>query len=168
VGSFFVSRIDTAVDTRLDALESPRAAELRGQAAIAQAQLTHALHDAMLGEAEWSALTRRSAYAQRLLWASTGTKDPRYSAVKYVDALIAPDTITTVPPETLTAYRAQGRPEVRLTGGTDAASRIIAELDDCGIDLKAVSRELEEEGIRKFVQPYQASLSMIEQCIRRP
>jgi transaldolase len=93
---------------------------------------------------------------QRLLWASTGTKNPSYSDVKYVEALIGPDTINTMPPETLEAYHDHGDPAPRLVEGADRAAKVLKELGALGIDLEEVCRRLLAEGVRKFVEPYDA------------
>lgn len=165
VASFFLSRIDVAIDKRLDAIERPvaRAAaqKLRGQAAIACARIAYQAYNELIADARWEALRRRGARPQRLLWASTGTKDPAYSDVKYVDALIAPDTVNTMPYETLRAYRDHGEPAGRLTRDVEEASRLPARLAQLGVEWPAVAEQLEREGVQKFIVPYDKSLATI-------
>lgn len=161
VASFFVSRIDTLVDARLDRLEAPRALALRGQAAIACTKLAYQAHRRLMTEGRWRALAERGARPQRLLWASTSTKDKRYSDVRYIDALVAPQTITTVPYETLAAYRNHGDPAIRIEDDLDAARALPAELAALGIDLEEMAAELEEEGVRKFAEPYDQLLAAL-------
>jgi transaldolase len=99
---------------------------------------------------------------QRLLWASTGTKDPTYSDIKYIEPLIAGETVNTLPPDTLAAYRDHGRPALRMEQSIREATPVVARLKALGIDLGQVAGELEEEGIRKFVQPYQSLLASLD------
>jgi transaldolase len=166
VASFFLSRIDVAVDKQLDAIERPiaRAAaqKLRGQAAVACARLAYQSYTELLDDARWRALTQRGARSQRLLWASTGTKDPAYSDVKYVDALIGADTINTMPYETLTAYRDHGEPAARLTEGTEDALALPAQLAQLGIELSGIAGQIEGEGVQKFIAPYDKLLALLE------
>lgn len=154
VASFFVSRIDTKVDARLDACGAPRAAALRGQAAIACARLAYQHFLKLSAQPRWQALAARGARPQRLLWASTSTKEARYSDIKYVEALIGRDTVTTLPLATLTAYRDHGRPAPRLEEHLDRAVALPAELAALGIELEAIAAQLEDEGLRKFVEPF--------------
>ena len=166
VASFFLSRIDVAVDRRLDTIERPiaRAAaqKLRGQAAVACARVAYRVYEEFIADARWRALVQRGARSQRLLWASTGTKDPAYSDVKYVDALIGADTINTMPYETLTAYRDHGEPAARLTEDTQDALHLPAQLAQLGIELPAIIEQLEEEGVKKFIAPYDKLLALLE------
>lgn len=165
VASFFVSRIDSRVDGLLDARgDSAReqaARALRGQAAIASARLAYQVHKRQLASPRWRALAAHGARPQRLLWASTGTKDPAYSDVKYVDALIGPDTVSTLPPQTLAAYRDHGEPAPRLESGLAEARAVTGKLWELGIDLEQVCRQLEAEGVQKFVQSFDALLAQI-------
>jgi transaldolase len=150
VASFFLSRMDTAVDKRLDALagagSEKSATALRGEAAISCARLAYQIYRETVESGRWRRLSDRGAQSQRLLWASTGTKDPAYSEVKYVEDLIGPDTVNTLPPETLHAYRKHGDPALRLEQELARASDVPASLAGLGIDLEAVARQLEEEG----------------------
>lgn len=161
VASFFLSRIDTLVDKRLDKLGSGEAQALRGQAAVASARLAYQEYKRIMAEARWQALARQGARAQRLLWASTGTKDPAYSDLMYVEPLIGRETVNTLTPETLAAYRDHGDPAARLEDGIEAARSLPLALRTLGIDLDEVARQLEEEGIRKFVEPYDKLLATL-------
>jgi transaldolase len=154
VASFFVSRVDTRVDALLD--RGGAAPELRGTAGIANAAAAYGVFEQSLAAPRWARLAGAGALPQRPLWASTGTKDPRYPDVYYVEALIAPLTVNTLPPETLAAYRDHGRPAVRIRDAmADAPSRLAA-LGAAGIDLGGVTRFLEEDGVARFAASYQA------------
>lgn len=167
VASFFLSRIDTLVDKRLDALSGSghtEAAALRGAAAIACARMAYRIFTEMRGSERWQRLAARGACApQRLLWASTSAKDPAYSPVKYVEPLIGPETVNTLPPETLDAYRRQGQPAQRLNQDMEQAAAVAERLARLGVDLESVARQLEEEGVRKFIEPYDKLLAALEQ-----
>lgn len=153
VASFFLSRIDTLVDRFLDQNNRAQARELRGQTAIACARLAYQEYQALVGSARWQALAARGACPQRLLWASTSTKDPSYDDVMYVDALIGPDTINTLPPETLEAYRKHGCPGLRLEEHLRLAHDLPGHLAALGLDLDVVSDKLEHQGVQKFIEP---------------
>lgn len=168
VASFFLSRIDTLVDKRLDKLGSGEAQALRGQAAVASARLAYQAYQGIMAEARWQALARQGARAQRLLWASTGTKDPAYSDSMYVEPLIGRETVNTLTPETLAAYRDHGDPAARLGDGIEAARSLPLALRTLGIDLDEVARQLEEEGIRKFVEPYDKLLATLAASTIQP
>jgi transaldolase len=159
VASFFVSRVDGKVDSLLNR-ETDQG--LRGKAAIANAALAYQLFRHSLQSDRWARLAREGAAPQRPLWASTSTKDPAYPDVYYVEALVAPDTVDTVPPETLEAYRDHGSPAVRIDDAVDGAAAQLAALDGAGIDLAAITRELEHEGVAKFAASHAAVLSGIE------
>ncbi|HEX2494111.1 MAG TPA: transaldolase [Steroidobacter sp.] len=169
VASFFVSRIDTLVDERLASRRE--ASALRGLAAIALAKLAYDHYRSLRSSARWRALESRGARLQRVLWASTGTKNPAYSDVKYVDALIAPGTIATLPVETLIAYRDHGDPAVRLNGVVDGGGPdpeyVLQRLAQVGIDAASVAAQLEEEGVRKFVEPFEATLAVLRERVRK-
>ena len=162
VASFFLSRIDSLVDKRLDALGTSESAALRGRAAIACARLAYQEFKVLLRKPSWKELARRGARPQRLLWASTSTKDPTFSDVKYVEALIGPDTVNTLPLETITAYRDHGQPAARIEEAAYEAEEVIDRLDAAGIDLEAASLTLEHEGVQKFIEPYDRLLATIE------
>jgi transaldolase len=166
VASFFLSRIDVLVDQRLGALAEAGdkfAVSVRGTAAIAYARLAYRIYGEMHASERWQRLATRGAHPQRLLWASTSTKDPAYSPVKYVEPLIGPETVNTLPPETLEAYRRHGDPASRLEQDLAQASESVARLAQLGVDLEAVARQLEEEGVKKFVEPFDKLLASLEQ-----
>jgi len=165
VASFFVSRVDTEVDRALDALPAGRAREtgrhLRGCTAIANAKLAYEAYQRVIDSERWGELAAHGARPQRLLWASTSTKDPAYPDVHYADSLVAPDTVDTMTLETLRAYRDHGAPEVRITRGLERAREQLATLGTLGIDFDRVTRELEEEGVRAFVDSHRRALATI-------
>jgi transaldolase len=154
VASFFLSRIDTLVDSKLDALGTPETKTLRGEAAIASARLAYQHYKEWTASPRWQALVAAGARPQRLLWASTSTKDKTYSEVKYIEALIAPDTVNTLPSETLAAYRDQGDPAVRIGDDPGETHALPARLAALGLELDGVAGQLEREGVRKFIEPY--------------
>ena len=157
VASFFLSRIDTAVDKQLDALAARgqvAARTLRGKTAIANACRAYEIYEEILAGAEWQALAARGARPQRLLWASTSTKDPSFSPVKYVEELVVPNTVNTMPLETVNSYRRLGRPELRLERHIAEASDVREGLERLDIDLEAVAQQLEREGVTKFIEPF--------------
>jgi transaldolase len=157
VASFFLSRIDTAVDKLLDGLAArgqPAARALRGKAAIASACRAYEIYEESSAEPAWQALVDRGARPQRLLWASTSTKDPAYSPIKYVEELVVPGTVNTMPLETLNAYRRLGRPELTLERHLAEASDVREGLERLDVDLEAVAQQLEREGVAKFVEPF--------------
>jgi transaldolase len=162
VASFFVSRVDGKVDPLLDRMEDEEVAGLRGRIAIANACIAYGVFRDSLTTQRWARLTAAGANPQRPLWASTSTKDPNYPDVYYVEALVAPDTVNTLPPETLEAYRDHGSPAVRIEDGMAAAPTELAALREAGIDLRAITAELEEEGVAKFAASHGAVLSGIE------
>jgi transaldolase len=147
VASFFVSRVDTAVD-RL--LADRGRDDLAGRAAVANARLAYARAAELFGGDRFAHLRRAGARPQRLLWASTGTKDPRYSDVKYVEELAGPGVINTMPPATLAAFRDHGLVADALTGSEPAARATLAELAGAGVDLDAVTARLLDEGVAAF------------------
>lgn len=150
VASFFVSRIDSLVDRRLEECGDPGALTLRGQAAIACARLAYREFRQQQGDTVWQQLAALGAQPQRLLWASTSTKNPAYSDIRYVDPLIAPLTVNTMTPETMAAYRHHGEPKLRIDEDADEAEMLVARLATYGIDLDEVAARLEEEGVRRF------------------
>jgi transaldolase len=157
VASFFLSRIDTLVDKLLDELSAsgqPAARTLRGKAAIASAARAYEIFEATLALPQWQALSAQGARPQRLLWASTSTKDPSYSPIKYVEELVVPGTVNTMPLETLNAYRRLGRPELRLERHLAEGSDAREGLERLDVDLEAVAVQLEREGVAKFIEPF--------------
>jgi len=159
VASFFVSRVDTKVDPML---ERAGRTELRGTIAIANACLAYASFARVFQGPRWAALAARGARVQRPLWASTSTKDPSLPDVYYVEALIAPHTVNTLPPDTFAAYRDHGAPAVRIAEGTATAADRLRALAAAGIDLDTVTRELETEGVDKFAASFRSLLSGID------
>jgi transaldolase len=160
VASFFVSRVDGKVDPLLDQADDPH--RLRGRIAIANACAAYRLFEWSLGTPRWEALARAGARPQRPLWASTSTKDPAYVDVHYVEALVAPRTVNTLPPETFAAYRDHGRPAVRIRDGVAAAPAQLQQLAALGIDLSAITAELEADGVAKFAGSYTSLLAGLE------
>ncbi|MCB0878007.1 MAG: transaldolase [Thermoleophilia bacterium] len=161
VASFFVSRVDTKVDGLLDAMEGDDCRELRGTAAVANAVVAWADAQRLLEDERWAPLAAAGARAQRLLWASTGTKDPSYSPTKYVDELVVADTVNTMPLATLEAFT-QGTEAVAVTIDDERVTRARRELDrlhDCGIDLGRVTDELRDEGVAAFVGAFDGLLA---------
>ena len=157
VASFFLSRIDTAVDKALDALAGrgqPAARALRGKGAIANACRAYEIFEDTISTPGWQALAARGARPQRLLWASTSTKDPSFSPVKYVEELVVQDTVNTMPLETISAYRRLGRPELRLERHIAEAADVREGLERLDIDMEAVAQQLEREGVAKFIEPF--------------
>lgn len=149
VASMFVSRVDSEVDLHLEGTGAATAA-LRGRIAVANARLTYATFLEITHSDRWRALAKAGARVQRPLWASTGTKNPNYSDVRYVESLIGEDTITTIPPATLSAFEDHGTIERTLPGNLGEAADVMAALAKRGIDLSDVNRTLEDEAIQKF------------------
>src|SRR5690606_17288602 len=158
----FISRIDTAVDARLDALATPEAQALRGTVAIASARQAYRLYKAWTGSARWQRIAAHGASPQRLLWASTSTKDPAYDELKYVETLAGPQTVNTLPPATIAAYRKRGRPAPLLESDADASQSSLRRLHEMGIDAGEISTQLEREGVRKFVEPFDRLLAALD------
>ncbi|MCU0788043.1 MAG: transaldolase, partial [Verrucomicrobia bacterium] len=169
VASFFLSRIDVLLDDRLEAIiakgghKASLARELRGEVAIASAKEAYQLYLEILAGERWKKLASKGAQAQRLLWASTSTKNPDDSDVKYVEPLIGPYTINTLPRKTLQAYQDHGSPQPRLQEDIERARRVLDQLSQLGLDLDEVARQLEEEGLKKFCEPFDALLTTLEE-----
>jgi len=172
VASFFVSRIDTVIDDLLRRrLEDPAIDRyqrrvldaLRGTVAVANAKLAYLSYQRMLASPRWKSLADKGAQTQRLLWASTGTKDPSYSDVKYVSELIGPDTVNTVPPATLAAFRDHGAAHPTLTENVDEARHIMETLENIGISLKDVTDRLLVDAVRLFADAFDRLLAAVEQ-----
>ena len=172
VASFFVSRVDTAIDARLDALAKSgvitdeRCRALQGKAAIANARLAYRLARATFSGERWAALAARGARVQRPLWASTSTKNPAYRDVVYVEQLIGPDTVNTLPPATLDAYRDHGVTVRTIDTGVDMAVRHLAELEALGISLAEVTDRLLVEGLASFQQSFTSLLTGLDRKSR--
>ncbi len=169
VASFFLSRIDVLLDPELDRQAKaggPLAATaktLKGQVAIASAKIAYTMYKRIFGTERFKNLAARGGRTQRLLWASTSTKNPDYPDVKYVEPLIGPDTVNTLPPETLEAYRDHGNPASRLEEGVEEAAAVLQRLPELHIDLTQATQQLEDEGIEKFNKPYDSLLHTLEE-----
>jgi transaldolase len=152
VASFFVSRVDTEIDKRLDKLGADPS--LKGKAGVANARLAYQAFEEVLVSDRWRALEARGAQPQRPLWASTGVKNPEYSDTLYVSELIAPGTVNTMPEKTMKAYADHGRPGTPVQKAYDEAALVMKSVADAGVDLHDVFRVLEEEGVQKFVDSW--------------
>jgi transaldolase/glucose-6-phosphate isomerase len=163
VASIFVSRIDTAIDKRLDKLDSKRSGDrLRGKAAVANAKLAYARYKALFSGPRWESLATSGARTQRLLWASTGVKTPAYKDTMYVEALVGRDTVDTMPPATLDAFRAHGQVTPNAIEQDIAAARAsLAELEEHGVSLQEVFEELLHEGVQGFSDAFDKLLGAI-------
>jgi transaldolase/transaldolase/glucose-6-phosphate isomerase len=159
VASFFLSRIDVLLDP---VLQEKGLQELNGQVAIAVAKKAYQLYKKAFSSDRWKALAEKGARPQRLLWASTSSKDPSFPDTKYVDALIGKETVDTVPMETFHAFRDHGHVAETLESDLPAADQLLESLRKNGIDMNGVAQQLENEGIGKFVQPYDKLLKAIE------
>ena len=168
VASFFVSRIDALVDARLRTLadaagrDDTRFRALLGEAAVANAKLAYQSFLGRLAGERWARLARRGAHPQRMLWASTSTKDPSYSDVKYVEPLIGDLTVNTLPEKTINAFRDHGQAAATLTEGVPEARRTMERLAAAGIDLDEVTDQLLAEGVEKFADPFDRLLASLE------
>ncbi len=165
VASFFVSRVDSAIDAELarrvqdGALPAERAEALAGRAAVANAKLAYRLAMAAFHGPRWEALAARGARVQRPLWASTSTKNPAYRDVMYVEQLIGPDTVNTLPPATLDAFRDHGETARTVDADVEASVRVLAELEDEGISLEAVTDQLLRDGVASFAASFESLLA---------
>jgi transaldolase len=163
VASFFVSRVDSEVDGRLDKIGTPEAAALRGQAAIANARLAYELHEQRIATPRWAALERAGAAPQRPLWASTSTKDPAYEDTMYVVELVAPGTVNTMPEATLRATASHARLRGDTIHGTyEQSKKVFADLAALGISYDDVVEVLEVEGVEKFATSWHEFLETIK------
>ncbi len=168
VASFFLSRIDVLIDKMLDVLiqaggpKGEQAANLRGEVAIASAKQARKVYREVFEGERFAALKVQTPRPQYLLWASTSTKDPAYPDTKYVEPLIGPDTVNTLPRETVDAYRDHGDPASRLDDNLDRAHDVLQALPDLGIDLGRVTQQLEDEGVQKFNDPFDSLIETLE------
>ena len=168
VASFFLSRIDVLIDEKLDQIaeaspeDADTAKSLRGEVAIASAKQAYQIYKEVFEGDRFAALSEKGAKPQRLLWASTSTKDPSYSDVKYVEALIGPETVNTLPMDTLEAYRDHGQPELRLENDVDEAQKTLDKLGELGIDISEATQQLVDEGVEKFVKPFSSLMETLE------
>jgi len=163
VASFFVSRVDTAVDQALAAIGAPEAKPLLGTIAIANSKLAYARSRATFNGERWEALQALGARVQRPLWASTSTKNPLYPDTLYVDRLIGPDTVNTVPPATLDAFLDHGTVALTLDKDWDEAQDQVARLGDLGVDLDAITDRLQDEGVAAFAKSFDALLASVSE-----
>jgi transaldolase len=162
VASFFVSRIDSEVEKRIgqartagvDEKRSKHFDGLLGKVAIANAKLAYRMYQRFFTGARWEALAKKGAHTQRVLWASTGTKNPKYSDVLYVEELVGPDTVNTVPPATLDAFRDHGKVRQSLTEDLPGAEATMRTLEEAGISMKSVTDTLVKEGVEKFAESF--------------
>ncbi len=169
VASFFVSRIDSLVDSKIDALlktetdasKKSRLESLLGKVAIANARRTYAKYQELFGGVRWKALAAKGAQTQRLLWASTSTKNPKYRDVLYVEELIGADTVDTIPPATFDAFRDHGKLRPSLTENVDGAHRTMADLEAAGISMKEVTDKLIADAVKLFQDPFKQLLDAI-------
>jgi transaldolase len=160
VASFFVSRVDTAVDAALQEIGNE---SLKGKIAIANAKATYAAFQQIYQGSRWEELKTRGARVQRPLWASTGTKNPRYSDTLYVDQLIGPHTVNTIPPATLNGFLDHGTVAQTLTEGLEEALSQLAELEDAGIDLDAITQKLQDDGVIAFADAFDALMASVSE-----
>jgi transaldolase len=161
VASLFVSRVDAAVDARLSAAGAPD--ELRGRAAIANARLAHAAATAAFAGDRWAALAAHGARPQRSLWASTGIKNPNHRDVRYVEELIGPGTVSTMPPATLAAFADHGVVRPTLDADLEAARYALAAVRTAGVDLEATLARLEADGVAAFAASHAAALDRLDE-----
>ena len=162
VASFFVSRIDTLIDgkieeqlmTETDAGKKALLQSVEGKVAIANAKLTYKKYQELFGSARWKALSAKGAQTQRLLWASTSTKNPKYRDVLYVEELIGADTVDTIPPATFDAFRDHGKLRNSLTENVDAAAKTMSDLEKAGISMKEVTEKLVVDGVKLFAEAF--------------
>ena len=160
VASFFVSRVDTEADKRLDAVGRT---DLQGKLAVANAKLAYQNYKRVFSGSRWDALAAKGANTQRCLWASTSTKNPAYRDVLYVEELIGPDTVNTMPEETIDAFEDHGVVAETVERGLDEARKLFDDLRDAGIDYADVSYTLEREGVQKFVDSFDELLAGIQE-----
>ena len=160
VASFFLSRIDTLVDPLVEKFIEPGgkkteiAKKVHGQVAISSAKAAYQIYKEIFGSNRFKKLADKGARVQRLLWASTSTKNPDYSDIKYIEPIIGSDTVNTVPLETIDAYRDHGDPRLRLDQDVEEANWIMARLPELGISIDKVTQQLEDEGVKKFDEPF--------------
>jgi transaldolase/glucose-6-phosphate isomerase len=168
VASFFISRIDSAVDAELADRPERIARHLQGKIAIANAKLTYQRFGEIFSGHRWAELDALGAQVQRLLWASTGTKNPAYSDVVYVEELIGPDTVDTIPPATYDAFRDHGRARASLEDGLEEADDAMASLGELGVDFDAITKRLLDDGVRLFVEAFDSLIAAVEESSARP
>lgn len=161
VASFFISRTDTEVDRRLEFIGTAEALTLRGRTAVAQGQVAYQIFNQKFSGPRWEALSARGARVQRPLWASTSTKNPAYPDTLYVDQLIGPDTVNTLPDATLEAFLDHGELARTVDADPEAAQSVLDRVTDAGVDLEAVADQLEDEGVSAFVKSFEDLLESL-------
>ena len=161
VASLFVSRVDTLVDRKLESVGTPAALALRGRGAVANAKMAYRRFRELFYDGPFSELGARGGMVQRPLWASTGTKNPAYPDTLYVQELIGPDTVNTMPPALMAAFRDHGRPGVTVTEGWAEAQEALHDLNELGIDMDAVGEELQAQGVASFAKSYDELLAAV-------
>jgi transaldolase len=162
VASFFISRVDTEIDQRLEAIETPEALALRGKGAVAQGKLAYGAFQEAFSGPRWEALAARGARVQRPLWASTSTKNPAYPDTLYVDELIGPDTVNTMPDATIEAFADHGNLARRVDEDVDEAIRVWEELVVVGVDLDDVADKLERDGVASFEKSFDELIDALQ------
>ena len=172
VSSFFVSRIDSLIDSQIEEKlknaggeEKTLLESLRGRAAIANAKLAYQIYEEVFSGNRWEELAKKGARTQRVLWASTGTKNPIYSDVLYVEELIGKDTVNTIPPATWDAFREKGKLRNSLTEDVEAAKKTLEDLEKAGISLELVTDKLLIDAVRLFVEPFDKMIAAVEKAI---
>ena len=163
VASFFVSRVDVKVDRALEQIGTPEALQLRGKIAVANARIAYQCFREMFQAATFTKLREKGARVQRPLWASTSTKNPKYSDLLYVESLIGPDTVNTVPRETLDVFLHHGEVALTLETELDAAKRDLETLKRLGINMEKITKELEDEGVASFADSYDQLLATLDE-----
>jgi transaldolase len=163
VASFFLSRIDTNVDKLIDEISEDSASLLRGKAAVSVAKVTYLMYNVLFSDPRFLKLKEKGASVQRLLWASTGTKDPAYSDVKYVEELIVNNTVNTLPPKTIDAFRDHGEIVNSFESGLDEGPSILSQIEACGIDLNKAYEDLQAAGVKSFEKSYLDLLDAISE-----
>lgn len=164
VASFFVSRVDTAVDKELEAKGNK---DLLGKIAVANSKIAYEISEEMFNSDRWKDLEAKGARKQRLLWASTSTKNPNYSDVLYIDDLIGPDTVNTMPPDTIDAFIDHGKVALTLDKGIDEAKAQLKKLNDLGIDINKVTDKLLVDGVKSFSDSFESLLGSLKDKVKK-
>jgi transaldolase len=164
VASFFVSRVDTAVDKELEANGNK---DLLGKIAVANSKIAFEISEHMFNSERWKKLEAKGAKKQRLLWASTGTKNPAYSDVLYIDELIGPDTVNTMPPDTIDAFINHGKVELTLNKGIDEAKVQLKKLKELGIDLNKITDKLLVDGVKSFSDSFESLIGSLREKVKK-
>ncbi len=167
VASFFVSRVDSAVDTELKDIGTKAALDLKGKIAIANSKLVYQRYKEVFSGKRWKMLEKKGARVQRVLWASTGTKDPEYSDVLYIEGLIGPDTVNTVPPATLSAFKDHGHVANTLVAELDGAREAVYNLEKLRVDLDGITEKLQVDGAAKFSKSYEQLIAAIDEKVEK-